>query len=82
MSIEIPVFADEQVAKATPSKAPAQPAPIFNPRLPHTWALTPKGMFGDETCAYLIALLTKGGSNAIVLNEKGVLEFAVVERSA
>lgn len=64
-----------------PENTRPQPAPIFNPRDPNTWTITPKGMFGDEVCAFLINLLIKRGSNAIVLNEDGKLEFGTVERS-
>lgn len=76
--IEVPVFLDSKPATAKPLR----PEKVLNVRAPNTWALTPKGMFGDETCAYLIDLLRKRGSNAIVLNDEGKLEFGVVERAA
>jgi hypothetical protein len=75
--LEIPVFASSKPAEAKPLR----PEKILNPRDPKTWTLTPLGMFEKATCDYLIDTLRKRGSNAIVLNEGGKLEFAVVERS-
>ena len=76
--LEIPVFGESK----PPPLSEVRPEKVFNPRRPNVWVLTPKGQFGDETCAYLIDLLRKRGSNAIILNEYGKLEFGIVERTS
>lgn len=57
---------------------PEQPA---EPRRKNTWALTPLGIFGQHQCAVWIDIMRKRGSNALIINEKGALEFGTVERS-
>lgn len=61
------------------SSPPETPTTKIRPGL---WKLTPKGFWGEQQCEEWIKVIRNHGSNALIVNENGELEFGVVERDA